>query len=227
MQTVVVAMCVWDLLKWCYHLIRHYKRRLGGSLCAFIFFSSGSQSSTHSRKRDDIPPEPVVGIATRIEARDGSTQTPPLLSKLTQGHLKGMDHGVRDPNCDHCKRALGPLYKHKIKSNRRLQVLTFDFSGPYPHRANVAQYLVVCVWSLADMRLVWAFGIEHRQSFTVLPCLQAASEDLRSLTGGSRPPFLQLHSDRAKDLLSDSYLLGRGSPSISKNGTSLRSILRS
>ena len=49
------------------------------------------------------------------------------------------------------------------------------------------------------MRLVWAFGIENRQATTVLPCLHAAFEDLRSLTGGSRPPILRLHSDKAKE----------------------------
>ena len=38
----------------------------------------------------DPLPEPAVGIATRIEALDGSTQTPPLLSKLIQGHLEGI-----------------------------------------------------------------------------------------------------------------------------------------
>ena len=51
------------------------------------------------------------------------------------------------------------------------------------------------------MRLVWAFGIENRQAATVLPCIQAAFEDLRSLTGGSRPPILRLHSDKAKECL--------------------------
>ena len=35
-----------------------------------------------------------------------------------------MDHGVRDPDCDYCKRALGPLYHHKIKGNRHLPVFT-------------------------------------------------------------------------------------------------------
>ena len=42
------------------------------------------------------------------------TQTPPNLSRLIQGYLDHtgieacpyhqMDHGVRDPDCDHCKR---------------------------------------------------------------------------------------------------------------------------
>ena len=84
------------------------------------------------------PDEPTIGVATKIEASDGVTQTPPLLSRFIQGHLEqtgvetcpthNMDHGVRDPNCGHCKRALGPLYHHKIKGNRQLPVFTCDFS---------------------------------------------------------------------------------------------------
>ena len=116
------------------------------------------------------------------------TQTPPLLSRLIQGYLDQtgieerpyhqMDHGVQDPECDHCKRALGPLYHHKVKGNRHLPVCTFDFSGPHPHRVNVAQYLLVCVSSLGHMRLIWAFGVESRQVSVVLPCLQSSFEDL-------------------------------------------------
>ena len=100
--------------------------------------------------------QPAVGIAIQVDAKDGSTQTPPLLSRLIQGHLDGtgieacprhkMDHRVRDPDCDHCKRALGPLYRHKIKGNRHLPVFTSDFSGPHPHHVNAAQ--LVCVKSL-------------------------------------------------------------------------------
>ena len=66
------------------------------------------------------PVDDAAGIATRIEGKEVMTQTPPLLSRLIQGYLDQtgieecpyhqMDHGVRDPNCDHCKRALGPLY---------------------------------------------------------------------------------------------------------------------
>ena len=81
-----------------------------------------------------------MGTATCIVAKERMTQTPPLLSRLFQGYLDHtgieacpyhqMDHGVRDPDCDHCKRALGPLYHHKIVGNRHLPVFTFDFSGP-------------------------------------------------------------------------------------------------
>ena len=112
----------------------------------------------HPDQRDPSPEEPAIGVATRIAAKERMTQTPPLLSRLTQGYLDRtgieacpyhqMDHGVRDPDCDHCKRALGPLYHHKIKSNRHLPVFTFDLSGPHPHRVNVAQYLPVSVWGL-------------------------------------------------------------------------------
>ena len=128
-----------------------------------------------------LPPgDEAVGIATCIEGREVMTQTPPLLSRLIQGYLEHtgieacpyhqMDHGVRDPHCDHCKRALGPLYHHKIAGNRHLPVFTFDFSGPHPLKVNMAQYLLVAVWSLGHMRLLWAFGVESRQTSVVLPC---------------------------------------------------------
>ena len=51
------------------------------------------------------------------------------------------------------------------------------------------------------MRLIWAFGVESRQAAVVLPCLQSCFEDLRALTGGSRPPILRLHSDKASEFL--------------------------
>ena len=51
------------------------------------------------------------------------------------------------------------------------------------------------------MRIIWAFGVESRQSDVVLPCLQSCFEDLRALTGGSCPPILRLHSDKASEFL--------------------------
>ena len=51
------------------------------------------------------PEEPVVGIATKIVKNTGIEACP----------KHQMDHGVRDPNCDHCKRALGPLYHHNLR----------------------------------------------------------------------------------------------------------------
>ena len=146
------------------------------------------QHMTTVIKETVSPEDPAMGIAVRVDAKERMTQTPPLLSRLIQGYLDHtgieacphhqMDHGVRDPDCDHCKRALGPLYHHKIVGNRHLPVFTFDFSGPHPHRVNMAQYLPVSVWSLGHMRIIWAFGVESRQSSAVLPCLQSCFEDL-------------------------------------------------
>ena len=52
---------------------------------------------------------------------------------------------------------------------------------------------------LGGLVLVWACGIESRQATVVLPCLQASFEDLRALTGGSRPPILRMHPDNARE----------------------------
>ena len=103
----------------------------------------------------------LLGLTPRTEAHLRRSQ-PLALSRLIQGHLEHtgieacpkhrMDHGVRDPSCDHSKRALGPLHQHKIKGNRHVPVFTLDCSGPHPQRVNAAQYLLVCVWScLGDM----------------------------------------------------------------------------
>ena len=121
------------------------------------------------------PVDGAEGVATRIEGREVMTQTPPLLSRLIQGYLDHtgidacpyhqMDHGVRDPHCDHCKRALGPLYHHKLVGNRHLPVFTFDFSGPHPRKVNMAQYLLVAVWSLGPYET--ALGIWRRESSNI------------------------------------------------------------
>ena len=65
---------------------------------------------------DVSPQDAAKGEATRVVANERMTQTPPLLSRLFQGYLDHtgieacpyhqMDHGVRDPECDHCKTAL-------------------------------------------------------------------------------------------------------------------------
>ena len=38
--------------------------------------------------RGTPPEEPAIGIVTKLEAKDGITQTPPLLSRLIRGHLE-------------------------------------------------------------------------------------------------------------------------------------------
>ena len=122
---------------------------------------------------DTSPEEPAMGTATRIVAQERMTQTPPPLSRLIQGYLDHtgieacpyhqMDHGVRDPDCDRCKRALGPPYHHKIVGKRHLPVFTFVFlliTGPMhvdglpmctltesPKSQSIRHYRTLVTWS--------------------------------------------------------------------------------
>ena len=50
--------------------------------------------------------------------------------------IHGHDHLVRDPSCEFCKRAVGPLSRHLNKKYGsilcdRTRALSFDFSGPH------------------------------------------------------------------------------------------------
>ena len=63
----------------------------------------------------------------------------------------GMDHLTRDPSCEFCKKALGPLCRHlKGKYGLRLDdqtpTLSFDFSGPFPVSATGARFMLLFVW---------------------------------------------------------------------------------
>eukprot|EP00971_Amphidinium_carterae_P088244 1745513-Amphidinium_carterae.1 len=112
----------------------------------------------------------------------------------------GMDHGIADPECVACKRALGPLYKHQ-PAKRLLPVITFDYSGPHSSAVTDHKYMLVVVWAYDKVRLVWAFPVESPDGTSTVSCLQVVMEELRTLTGGSRPPVLRAHSDRAKAFL--------------------------
>ena len=145
---------------------------------------------------DTSPDDPAIGVATKIVAKDGVTQTPPLLSRLIQGHLEHagieacpihhMVHGVRDPGCDHCKRALGPLIADKGKSTLTNLYLRLFRTSPSPgeHRPKPPS---MCV--------------ELRRNEIGVGIWDCSFEDLRALTGGSRPPILRLHSDKAREFL--------------------------
>ena len=94
---------------------------------------------------DDLPELiPLVERMVCVQAHR-SSQTPPLIVPDIQRALEGtgmlecpdhkLDHGVPDPKCDYCKRALGPLYRHSaLRESREVPILTFDFSGPHPRR---------------------------------------------------------------------------------------------
>eukprot|EP00971_Amphidinium_carterae_P073091 1445569-Amphidinium_carterae.1 len=61
--------------------------------------------------------------------------------------------------------------------------------------------MLVVVWAYDKVRLVWAFPVESPDGATTVSCLQVVMEELRTITGGSRPPVLRAHSDRAKAFL--------------------------
>ena len=61
---------------------------------------------------------------------------------------------------------------------------------------------MVFVWRLQDIRLLWAFALVRRTKENVLSCLQSVIADLNTLTGGSKPPVTRVHSDQAKEFLS-------------------------
>ena len=110
--------------------------------------------------------------------------------------LHGMDHLSRDPDCELCKKALGPMYRH-LNHRYGMQVAdhTPTFLWPVAHRGHWSQ-------DSDDIRLLWAFALVHRAKENVLSCLQSVIADLNTLTGGSKPPVTRVHSDQAKEFLS-------------------------
>ena len=159
-------------------------------------------------------PDPLVDRMVCVQAHR-SSQTAPLIVPDIHRVLEGtgvlecpdhkLDHGVPDPKCDYCKRALGPLYRHSsLRESREVPILTFDFSGPHPSTVHPAKQLMVIVWCLREVRLIWAMGVENRDDPHVVAGLQVALDDLSSLTGGCRAPVLRLHSDKAKEVLATS-----------------------
>ena len=119
----------------------------------------------------------------------------------------GMDHLTRDPSCEFCKKALGPLYRHlKGRYGTRLDdqtpTLSFDFSGPFPASATGARFMLLFVWRLSDIRLLWGFALDRRTKENVRSCLQDVMAELTQLTGGSKPPVMRVHSDQAGEFLS-------------------------
>ena len=78
--------------------------------------------------------------------------------------IHGHDHLSRDPTCEFCKRALGPLYRHLSKKygkalGDQTPTLSFDFSGPHPVAVTGARFMLLFVWRLDALRLLWAFAV--------------------------------------------------------------------
>ena len=157
------------------------------------------------------PPEascPPDGERRLEEREDIPAGGPPLDSTgVVPCPTHGMDHLTRDPSCEFCKKALGPLYRHlKGKYGTRLDdqtpTLSFDFSGPFPVSATGARFMLLFVWRLTDIRLLWAFALDRRTKENVRSCLQDVMAELTQLTGGSKPPVMRVHSDQAGEFLS-------------------------
>ena len=119
----------------------------------------------------------------------------------------GMDHLTRDPSCEFCKKALGPLYRHLkgkdgIHLDDQTPTLSFDFSGPFPVSATGARFMLLFVWRLSNIRLLWAFALDRRTKENVRSCLQDVMAELTLMTGGSKPQVMRVHSDQAGEFLS-------------------------
>ena len=132
----------------------------------------------------DPPPLPPLELPPPVEGNGGERPIaeqpePELLeedyftTKLQETgsmpcKFHGMDHLSRDPECEFCKKALGPMYRH-LNHKYGMQIadhtptLSFDFSGPLPMAVTGARILMAFVWRLQDIRLLWAFALVHRQ----------------------------------------------------------------
>ena len=121
--------------------------------------------------------------------------------------VHGYDHLSRDSTCEFCKKALGPLYRHLSKKygkslGDQTPTLSFDFSGPHPVAVTGARFMLLFVWRLDTVRLFWAFAVPGKTKECVRSCLNDVVAELNSYTGGSKPPVLRIHSDQAREFLS-------------------------
>ena len=121
--------------------------------------------------------------------------------------IHGYDHLSRDPTCEFCKRALGPLCRHLSKKygqslGDHTPTLSFDFSGPHPVAVTGARFMLLFVWRLDTVRLLWAFAVAEKTKECVRCCLNDVVAELNTYTGGSKPPVMRIHSDQAREFLS-------------------------
>ena len=119
----------------------------------------------------------------------------------------GYDHLSRDSTCEFYKRALGPLYRHLSKKYGRslgdeTPTLSFDFSSPHPVAVTGARFMFLFMWRLETVCLLWAFAVTGKAKECVRSCLNDVVAELNTYTGGSKPPVLRIHSDQAREFLS-------------------------
>ena len=140
--------------------------------------------------------------------------------------IHGYDHLSRDPTCEFfCKRALGPLYRHLSKKygqslGDQTPTLSFDFSG-HPVAVTGARFMLLFVWRLDTVRLLWAFAVTGKTKECVRSCLNDVVAELNTYTGGSKPPVLRIHSDQAREFLSQPVMEWLMRHSIKQTFTSI------
>ena len=162
--------------------------------------AANSPEGTSGMPSDEVPVElrdPYLNPLEEIVMDTGSIPC----------SIHGYDHLSRDPTCEFCKRALGPLYRHLSKKygkalGDQTPTLSFDFSGPHPVAVLGARFMLLFVWRLDTVRLLWAFAVAGKTKERVRSCLNDVVAELNTYTGGSKPPVLRVHSDQAREFLS-------------------------
>ena len=181
---------------------------------------SSEEQMEHTPELADIAAdEPAATGVVEEEAPDIELRDPyhnPLEEiVLDKGTLPlsihGYDHLARDPSCEFCKGALGPLYRHLSKKSGmslgdQTPTLSFGFSGPHPVAVMGARFMLLFVWRLDTVRLLWAFAVEGKTKECVRSCLNDVVAELNTYTGGSKPPILRVRSDQAREFLSQTLM---------------------
>ena len=65
-----------------------------------------------------------------------------------------------------------------------------------------ARFMLLFVWRLDTVRLLWAFAVVGKTKECVRSCLNDVVAELNTYTVGSKPPVLRIHSDQAREFLS-------------------------
>ena len=66
--------------------------------------------------------------------------------------------------------------------------------------------MLLFVWRLDTVRLLWAFAVTGKTKECVRSCLNDVVAELNTYTGGSKPPVLRIHSDQAREFLSQAVM---------------------
>ena len=206
----------------------HYSCLMENSVSAKIPICFACASGSGNETAEIIPGshsnenrEEMVPESEQAHVEEQGSQLPdPYLNPLEEivldtgvipCSIHGYDHLSRDPTCEFCKKAIGPLYRHLSKKygmsiSDHTPTLSFDFSGPHPVAVTGARFMLLFVWRLDTVRLLWAFAVTGKTKECVRSCLNDVVAELNTYTGGSKPPVLRIHSDQAREFLSQAVM---------------------